>query len=62
MLFNQELCLSESISLFGLPYNHISQRNPPGIYAEDGIRLISISALKAGTSLQKTTNKGPQKS
>lgn len=46
MLFNQELCLSESISLFGLLCNHISQRNPLGIYVEDGIRIISICALK----------------
>lgn len=37
MLFNQELCLSESIAVFGLLCNHISQRNPPGIYAQDGI-------------------------
>lgn len=58
MLFNQELCLSESISLFGLPCNHISQRNPLGIYGEDGIRIIPIQTLKAGISLQKTINKG----
>lgn len=65
MLFNQELCLLESISLFGLLCNHISQRNPLGIYTEDGIRIISIRALKnrhEHEHEQKTTNKGHQKS
>lgn len=61
MLFNQELCLSESISLFGLPCNHISQRNPLGIYGEDGIRIISIQTLEAAQAYRRRSTKGSKK-
>lgn len=60
MLFNQELCLAESLSLLRLPWNRISEWNPPGVY-EGWDQILSLCELKTRQELMEVTNKGRRK-
>lgn len=60
MLFNQELCLAESLSLLRLPWNHISPWNPPGVYG-GWDQIFSLCELKTRQELMEVTNKGRRK-